>query len=42
MIFLDDLDEINKKLKKLYSEIPVNYRINNSELFDYYNKIISE
>jgi hypothetical protein len=39
---LDDLEEFYKKLEKLYSEVHVYYRLNNSSSFEFFCKIYSE
>ncbi|PQJ69656.1 hypothetical protein [Polaribacter butkevichii] len=41
IVDLDNLEEINEELKKLYSEIHVYNRINNDESFDFFYKINS-
>jgi len=41
IINLDDLEEINEKLKKLYSEVHVYYRVNYPESFDFIYKVSS-
>ncbi|OAD45597.1 hypothetical protein [Polaribacter atrinae] len=42
IVNLDDLEELYKKLDKLYCEIHVYYRVNNSESFDFFYKLYSE